>query len=82
MFVFNFLVMGTKLCHFKKGHVSSVNDTNENTNIITREVCVFHMRILFQCSDVGLTNYLKTVGKQDDLLGGPCSVGPVAEQRS
>ncbi len=29
----------------------------------------------------GLTNYLKKVGKQDDLLGGPRSVGPVAEQR-
>lgn len=29
-----------------------------------------------------LTNYLKKVGKQDDLLGGPCPVRPVAEQRS
>lgn len=29
----------------------------------------------------GLTNYLEKVGKQDDLLGGPRSVGPVAEQR-
>lgn len=30
----------------------------------------------------GLTSYLKKVGKQDDLLGGPCSVGPVAKQRT
>lgn len=30
----------------------------------------------------GLTNYLKKVGKQDDLLGGPRSVRPVAKQRS
>ena len=29
----------------------------------------------------GQTDYLKEVGEQDDLLGGLCSVGPVAEQR-
>lgn len=29
-----------------------------------------------------LTNYLENVGKQDYLLGGLCSVRPVAKQRS
>lgn len=28
-----------------------------------------------------LTNYLKNIGKQDELLGRPCSVRQVAEER-